>query len=122
MARTRKFNGTGRLVNRTTGRTLARARLVRSFWGQFVGLMGKAAEPGVALGLPGCAAVHTFGVPVPLDVVFCDQDGRVLRVAGSVGPWRVGAAARGAAMAWEARAGTLAPFVSPGDVLILEEV
>jgi uncharacterized membrane protein (UPF0127 family) len=117
---------TALLVNQTTGRTLARrARIARSLWAQLVGLIGSRgtlAAPGEALGLPDCGAVHTAGVRVRLDVVFCDASGRVLDIVADLRPWRLGACrgtVRRAAIAWEAPAGTLAPYVHPGDVLAL---
>ncbi len=79
--------------------------------------MGRAG-PGenVALGLPRCRRVHTAFVRGALDVVFCDQAGRALLVVANLPPWRISPLAPiGAAWAWEARAGTLAPFVAVGD-------
>jgi uncharacterized membrane protein (UPF0127 family) len=66
--------------------------------------------------------VHTAGVRVRLDVVFCDRSGRVIAIVADLRPWRLawcrGTAGR-AGLAWEAAAGTLAPYVHPGDVLAL---
>ena len=111
-------------MNRTTGETLAaRARVARGLWAQIVGFIGRRdIGDDEALGLPNCAAVHTLFVRQPLDVVFCDAGGRVLRVAAHVHPGRIaGCRGTGASvvMAWEARAGVLAPRVRPGDVLAL---
>jgi uncharacterized membrane protein (UPF0127 family) len=41
-----------------------------------------------ALVLRPCRQVHTFGMRVPIDVLWCDADGRVLRVA-TVRPARI---------------------------------
>lgn len=81
--------------------------------------MGREVEGESVLGMSGCPVIHTFFVRAPLDVVFCDPAGRVLRVVpkqdpGTVGPW-----VRGAALAWEGRAGLLAPFVRVGDIVCL---
>jgi uncharacterized protein len=59
---------------------------------------------GWALLFPRCRSVHTFGMRFPIDVVFLDADGRVVRIAGAVPPGRV-VVCRGAAAAVEARAG-----------------
>ena len=56
------------------------------------------------LQLPGCRAVHTFGMRVPIDVVFSDADGRVTSVRSALSPWRV-AFDRSASGTWEMRAG-----------------
>lgn len=118
------MNSGARLVNQTTGETLAtRARIARGWWEQLVGLIGRTApEANTALGLPRCAVIHTVGVAGALDVAFCDRAGRVLCLVAGVRPWRVagGVDAGGAAIAWEARAGTLAGRARPGDVLALE--
>ena len=104
------------LVNRTSGRILSEtARVASGGWASFIGLMGQGVTPGRVLGLPRCTAVHTFFVRQPLDLAFCDRDGRVLRVVAALKPFRVGPRVRGAAMVWEGRAGTLAPWVAAGD-------
>jgi len=36
-----------------------------------------------------CNSVHTFFMRFPIDVLFLDADGRVLRIVGGVAPWRV---------------------------------
>ena len=87
-------------------------------WDSFIGLMGQVVTAGRVLGLPRCAAVHTFFVRQPLDLVFCDRKGCVLRVVGAIRPFRVGPTVRGAAMVWEARAGMLAPWVVPGNYIV----
>lgn len=37
---------------------------------------------------PRCASVHTCFMRYPLDIVFVDREGRVLRLVEGVGPWR----------------------------------
>ncbi|MFM7626040.1 MAG: DUF192 domain-containing protein, partial [Gammaproteobacteria bacterium] len=59
------------------------------------------------LQLPRCGAVHTFGMRVPIDVVFSDADGRVTSVRKALPPWRV-ASDRSASCTWEMRAGAAA--------------
>ena len=54
--------------------------------------------------LPRCAAVHTFFVPGPIDVLFTDRGGRVLQIHSSLQPWRVALLARADAV-WELPAG-----------------
>ena len=72
------------------------------------GLLGKrslGSDEGVLLRPAG--SVHTFFMRFPIDIVFLDRDGRVLRIAESVRPWRT-AAARGAKAVLELRAGECA--------------
>lgn len=83
--------------------TAVPVREARSFVDRAVGLLGprgqQMAAP-AALRLEPCASIHTFGMRRPIDVVFVDRGGRVLRVCSALRPWRV-AGARGAAAAWE---------------------
>ena len=46
-------------------------------------------QPGLALMLESCAAVHTFGMRFPLDLLFLDARGAVVRVVGDVSPRRL---------------------------------
>jgi uncharacterized membrane protein (UPF0127 family) len=82
------------------------------------GLLGKRdlrSNEGVLLRPAG--SVHTFFMRFPIDIVFLDRDGRVLRIAESVRPWRT-AAARGAKAVLELRAGECARRrLLTGDVL-----
>ena len=82
------------------------------------GLLGKrglGSDEGVLLRPAG--SVHTFFMRFPIDIVFLDRDGRVLRIAESVRPWRT-AAARGAKAVLELRAGECARRrLLTGDVL-----
>jgi hypothetical protein len=43
----------------------------------------------VGLRLSPCRSIHTFGMRFPLDLVWLDRDGRVVRVDEAVPPWRV---------------------------------
>lgn len=84
-------------------RTRMVVREARSLIDRAVGLLGgwgrRGAAP-VALRLQPCASVHTCGMRKPIDVVFVDRGGQVLRVCAALRPWRV-AAARGATATWE---------------------
>jgi uncharacterized protein len=57
-----------------------------------------------AMLLHDCRAVHTVGMAYPLDVLFCDASGRILRIVPCLKPCRV-ARERRAAQVWELRAG-----------------
>ena len=46
-------------------------------------------EPGAGLWINPCEAVHTFGMHVPLDVVFLDRNLRVKKIAASIKPNRI---------------------------------
>jgi uncharacterized protein len=57
-----------------------------------------------ALELPRCRSVHTFWMRFPLDLVWLDRDGRVLRVDAGVAPRRT-RSCRGARSVVETRSG-----------------
>ena len=59
-------------------------------------------DPGLALLIPRCSSVHTFGMRFPIDVAFLDAAGRELRVVRGLRPGRV-VAHRGAAAVLERR-------------------
>jgi uncharacterized membrane protein (UPF0127 family) len=72
----------------------------------------RALPPGHALLIPHCRSVHTFGMRFPIDIVFLDENGRVLRVARDTPPRRV-LSCRDAFAVLETRAGEAALFSPP---------
>jgi hypothetical protein len=63
--------------------------VARSPLARLLGLALRRRPPVHALLLPRCRSVHTFGMRFPLDLIWLDRDGRVLRVDEAVPPWRV---------------------------------
>lgn len=51
-----------------------------------------------------CRSIHTIGMAYPLDVLFCDASGRILRVVCGVAPCRI-LRERRAHQVWELREG-----------------
>jgi uncharacterized membrane protein (UPF0127 family) len=77
-----------------TGGTLGGLRVERAlgFVGRMLGLLGgPMLQPGQALHLSPCKAVHTVGMRYPIDVVFLDRNGAVLKVVPHLQPWRAAA-------------------------------
>ncbi len=61
----------------------------RSFWARFKGLMfTRELAPNRALLIRRCSSVHTMFMRYPLDVVFVDASGVVVKIAAHVRPWR----------------------------------
>jgi uncharacterized membrane protein (UPF0127 family) len=101
------------------GRKLALdVRICESFGERARGLRGALPPPArYVLVINPCTAVHTFGMRYPIDVVFCQADGRVLRVVTHLKPRRA-AWVRRAACVWEFRAGVTGRLgLAPGDRL-----
>lgn len=56
-----------------------------------------------------CSTVHTMGMVYRIDVLFCDDEGRILRIVEGLKPFRI-ATCPGATSVWEARAGFAADW------------
>ena len=69
------------------GDVLASAEVASSRRARRQGLLGRDQFDG-ALVLRPCRQVHTFGMQIPIDIIWCDADGKVLRIA-SLRPGRV---------------------------------
>jgi len=97
------------LWNRRTGQPIA-TRLLPAFdsAARRQGLLGRTGlAEGEALVLAPCSAIHTAFMRFPLDLIFLNRAGTVLKTAPDVPPWRIRAAWRGFAVV-ELAAGALA--------------
>ncbi len=95
--------------NRTRATVVAQAELADGWLTRLRGLIGHSElAPGEGMIIEPCSSIHTFFMGFPIDVVFVSREGRVLRVAPAVPPWRVGPVARGARYVIELPAGALA--------------
>lgn len=70
------------------GRLIARAVLANNFWLRLRGLLGRDLAVGGGLLLLPCRQIHTFFMRYPIDAVYLNQEGLVLRVDKGVKPWR----------------------------------
>lgn len=97
----------------------AKCELAESFWTKFRGLLGRASLPAdEGMLFRPAGSIHMFFMRFPIDVVFCDADLRVVKVARDLQPWRL-AAARGAKVTIELAVGAAAGL-EPGDELQLD--
>jgi uncharacterized membrane protein (UPF0127 family) len=98
-----------RLIDATTGAVIASdVKTAFDSASRRQGLLGcEAWAAGRALVLAPCAAVHTYFMRFPIDVVFVDRAGRVRKVAEHLPAWRI-AASPGAFAAIEMAAGSAA--------------
>ena len=79
-----------------------------SFGRRFLGLMGRRElPPGDGMLFRPGGSVHMFFMRIPLDVVFCDRELKVLGIAHDLQPWKV-AGQRGAKISIELAAGEAA--------------
>ena len=106
-----------------TGAVLGdRIRVADRMLARLRGLLGRA-EPTDDEGLliVPCTGVHTLGMRYPIDVVFMDRDGRIVRTCDALKPMRAIPWVRHAYVALELRAGSVARAgVRTGDLLLFE--
>lgn len=97
--------------------------LADSVLSRFMGLMFRAELPeGHGLLLRPCSSIHMFFMRFPLDVVFVDAEGTVVRVLHAIRPWRASMPVRGAKAAIELVAGSAARSgLAPGSVVRVVE-
>jgi len=110
------------LVNARTGATIAETvEIADTRATRNRGLLGRdRLEPGSALVISPCLAVHTAFMRFAIDVVFVDRDGCVVRIVRDLAPWRMAASWR-AQRVIELPAGELhARDVRVGDRLIAQ--
>lgn len=99
-----------RVINRARGTVLAeQAESARTWWTRGKGLLGRKCLPtGSGLIIEPCSSIHTWFMAFPIDVAFVAADGRVVRTAPALAPWRFGPLARGVRYVVELPAGALA--------------
>ncbi|NTU88643.1 MAG: DUF192 domain-containing protein, partial [Actinobacteria bacterium] len=89
-----------------------------NFRGRFLGLMGmKDLRLSEGLALIPCNSVHSFFMKFPIDVLFLDAQGRVLRCTEAMRPWRVGVVVPGARVVIEAKSGAFGATVQVDDIV-----
>lgn len=85
-----------------------RVRVADRFWTRAMGLLvGAPLDATEALLISPCSSIHTIGMRYPIDVVFVDREGCVLRICAAVHAGRM-RFARGARAVLELRAGIAA--------------
>lgn len=111
-----------RRLETADGRVVAESvELATSMLRRARGLMlRRSLSPGHGLAIRPCSSIHMFFMRFPIDVAFCDAEGKVLRVYHRLRPWRVSRIVLGARSAIELPAGALAAAgVERGSVLRL---
>ena len=74
---------------------LEQVSVADTFWTRFLGLMGRRKlDPSEGLLLEKTSSIHTCFMRFPIQVVYLDAEGRVLRLE-RVKPWRMGALVKG---------------------------
>lgn len=96
------------LVNITAAASERGWTVASSFRARLLGWMGRRAlAPGEGLCLVPCRSIHTFGMRIPIDVLFIDRSLRIVRCVTALRPGRI-AMDRNAAAVIELPAGNAA--------------
>lgn len=92
-----------------------------TFLTRLKGLMGKKTLPqDTGLLLEPCDNVHTFHMHFPIDVIFLNQENKVMHIAHSMKPNQMGKRIKGAKKVLEVNGGIAAAVnLQPGDVVDL---
>jgi len=114
-----------RAINRTRGTVLCeRLETAEGVTGRGRGLMGRAGlEAGAGMlfdagWLQPFMWMHMFFMRFPIDIVFLDAGGRVIKIDHRLKPWRLSSIAIGARRAIELAAGAAAASrTEPGDLI-----
>jgi len=110
-------------VWRREERLFKRVAMAADFWRRFRGLMFYRELPrGIeGLALVSCNSAHTFWMRFPLDLIYLDREGVILRTAEGVKPNRIELVVRGGYFVLETVAGTVSRFqLSVGERLIFK--
>ena len=113
-----------RLQNTTRGTTLATAiEHARTPLARMKGLLGRdGLAEGGGLVIEPCTSIHMFFMRFPLDVLFVDDRGEVLRAIPRLQPWRLTRLYPQARYAAELPAGTIARTgTQEGDTVLLSD-
>lgn len=109
------------ILHTTTGKHALTLRMARTFLARFRGLMLSAPlGPAEGMLITRCTSVHSAFMRYPIDVVYLDRDGAVVRCVPHLKPWRASWGIAGTAHVLELAAGSVAAFgIAPGDRLDL---
>jgi uncharacterized membrane protein (UPF0127 family) len=90
------------------------ARVARRFGERLIGLSWSGRPRALALLIPRCRSVHTFGMRFPLDLYWLGPSGEVIRVDLGVRPWRIARCPRARAVVELPVIRSLTPASRPG--------
>jgi hypothetical protein len=97
-----------RVVCEETGAVLAEdCELALTTWQRFRGLMLRGQLPaGAGMLFPHCSSIHMFFMRFPVDLVYLDREGQVVKIVRGLKPWRI-SLCPGARSTLELPAGTI---------------
>lgn len=94
--------------------------LADSFFKRLKGLLfTKGLDPSAGLLLKPCSQIHTIGMGYPIDAVYIDKDGKVVKKDGDIAPGRMLPFVKGCRQVLEFAAGASQP-VRIGDTITIK--
>ena len=108
------------VLTKQDGTPIARVAIADKPFARMKGLLGrKSLPPDEGMLFRPAGAIHMFFMRIPLDVVFCDRDLRVVKVVRDLQPWKTAGAKR-ARVTIELGVGGAAS-IEPGDQLVVRD-
>lgn len=95
--------------------------IANGFWQRFKGLMlSKPLPTDRALLISRCSSVHTFFMRYALDLIYLDNDNRVVKLVRGVKPWRMSWGGTGATQILEMTTGGIDLFaIQMGEPMVI---
>jgi len=100
------------------GESIAKVWHARGYFARLRGLLGRSLQEDGGMLLTPCNAIHTVGMGYPIDALYLDKEGRVLRIDDAIAPGKVMPLQRGAKHVLELPEGSAKRRgIAAGDVL-----
>jgi uncharacterized membrane protein (UPF0127 family) len=111
-----------KVIRLRTGQEIGKnVKAATSFWPRLIGFMfRKSPYPYDGMYFPKCNWVHNSFVRFPIDVVFIDEKGHVIKIIRNFRPWSFSKVYFKAKHTIEFAIGTLPPAVDVGEQLFIE--
>ncbi len=102
-------DGLYKAIVEESGKILAdKIAIADSLGARAKGLLGKKElDDGQGLLIRPCSSIHMFFMKIPIDVLFLAKDGRIIKVAKGLRPWRLCGCWIGCYMVLELKKGTI---------------
>ena len=99
-----------------------RCRVADTALSRMKGLLGRSElPPGDGILIRPCNSIHMFFMRFAIDAIFVDRNGKVVKVAPNVKPWRMSAARRAHAVIELAAGEAERRGIAPGEVVTADE-
>lgn len=110
-------------INLSTGEVIAdKVKIAQDFKSRSIGLLNRTSmgeEEGLLI--KPCNSIHTFFMKFPIDVLFLDKNGKIVKLKTSMRPWRLADCLLKAFMTLELSPGKIIKTkLKPGDLIRID--